>query len=145
MGSCHFLYALFMFLAFLPQSFHPEGSVCLERNIFSNFWSVSETSLGHETCLLVFWYDWTNLLSSRACVSCARALFLRYFLCLISVLHQLVKFLAFPKFGGEKERVVRYFFSFSFKGKKSYSEKRATMPANLSLRLGRGDLKRRSG
>ena len=107
-----------MCLAFPPQSFHPEGSVCFERNIFSNFWSVSEISPGHETCLLVFWYDWTNLLSSRACVNCARALFLRYFWCLISVLHQLVNFIVFSKvWRGEREGHKVLFSHFLLKGK----------------------------
>ena len=37
-----------------------------KRFFFSKVWSVSEISLGHKACSLVFWYDWTNSFPRRA-------------------------------------------------------------------------------
>ena len=94
--------------------------------------------------LLVGFLIWLNQLTFKSCMCklCART-FLRYFLCLISVLHQLVNFIVFSKvWRGERED-HEILFLILFSRQKSFSEERGTKPANL--RLGRGDLKRRSG
>ena len=51
--------------AFPPQSLH-KGRFVLKEIFFSKVWSVSEISLGHKACSLVFWYDWTNSFPRRA-------------------------------------------------------------------------------
>ena len=134
-----------MFLAFPPQSFHPEGLVCFERNIFFEF-LIGVRNFTRSRNLLVGFLIWLNQLTFKSCMCklCART-FLRYFWCLISVLHQLVNVIVFSKvWRGERED-HEILFLILFSRQKSFSEERATKPANLSLRLGRGDLKRRSG
>ena len=66
------------------------------------------------------------------CINCACALFVRYSLCLIAWLHQLVNF------GGEDKRIMRYFFSISFSGKNHLARSERLSPLTLVSGWGEG-------